>query len=572
MEENVKTLKDYLQMARRRKYIIVIPALLLLMASVVVALILPPVYQSQATILIEQQQIPTDLVKSTVTSYADERISLIQQRVMTTDNLTKIINKFGLYPKERGKLTVAELAEQFRMSAYLELVNADVISQGRHSKATLAFKLSFDDKDPQQAQKVTNELVTLFLNENVRNRTERAEETTLFLEEEAQKFKFDIQKIENELAEYKEKYRDSLPELLSVNLSMISRIESEIQQLGLREKMLDERKISLRSQMAIASQGLLVSSASDGHAPTSLAELKQEQARLLSKYSPAHPDVIRIKRQVEILEAEQNIEQSGESPALQEAKQELAKLQQHYSDNHPDVKAAQRKVAELTDSKKPSSAKKPTNQIASNPAMLQIKSEMDVADIELASIRRHQAELQQKLKSLEMSVSQTHQVERGYYELMRDLDNNKAKYNELKAKQLEAKLAQTLEEEQKAEKFSLLEPPRLPGKPIKPNRFKILFLGFMVSMGAGLGAGYLREMMDGSIRGHRSLAHITGTEPLVVVPYIENQEDRDRTRKNIISFSIIAGILFLGMIVSVHMLYMPLDILWFKAWNRLGLI
>lgn len=572
MEENVKTLKDYLQIARRRKYIIVIPALLLLLASIAVALILPPVYQSQATILIEQQQIPTDLVKSTVTSYADERISLIQQRVMTTDNLTKIIDKFGLYSKQKEKLTAAEQAEQFRMNAHLELVNADVISQGRLSKATLAFKLSFDDKDPQLTQKVTNELVTLFLNENVRSRTERAEETTVFLEEEAQKFKADIQKIENELAEYKEKYRDSLPELLSSNLSMISRIESEIQQLGLQEKMLDERKITLKSQMAVAGQGLLASSASDARAPSSLAELKLEQARLLSKYSATHPDVVRIKRQVEILESGQDPEQSEANAELQEARQELTKLRQQYSDNHPDVKAAQRKVAELTGSVSPSATKKLPDQSINNPALLQIKSEMDVAEIQQAAVRTQRAELQEKLKSLEMNVGQTHQVERGYYELMRDLDNNKAKYNELKAKQLEAKLAQTLEEEQKAEKFSLLEPPLLPNKPIKPNRLKILFMGFIVSIGAGLGVGYLREMMDGSIRGHRSLAHIVGVEPLVVVPYIENQEDRDRTRKNIISFSVIAGVLFLGMIVAVHTLYMPLDILWYKTWDRLGLI
>ncbi|MGJ0429769.1 GumC family protein [Methylobacter sp.] len=571
MEEDVKTLKDYLQMARRRKYDIAIPAFLFLVVSVVVALILPPVYQSQATILIEQQQIPSDLVKSTVTSYADERINLIQQRVMTVDNLTRIIDKFGLYSKEKDKLTAAELAEQFRMSAHLELINADIISQGRNSKATLAFKLSFDDKNPQLAQKGTNELVTLFLNENVRNRTERAEETTVFLEEEAQKFKGEIQKIENELAEYKEKYSGSLPELLSANLSSISRIENEIQQLNLQEKMLDERKISLKSQMAVAGQGLLAST-TDSHAPSSLAELKQEQVRLLSKYSATHPDVLRIKRQLTILESGQAPEESDASAKLQDARQELAKLKQHYSDNHPDVKATQRKVDDLTDSKSPPSTRKLTDQAASNPAFLQIKSEIDMAEVEQSSIRTHRAELQEKLKLLEMNVSQTHQVERGYYELMRDLDNNKAKYNELKAKQLEAKLALTLEEEQKAEKFSLLEPPLLPNKPIKPNRLKILFIGFLVSIGAGLGIGYLREMMDGSIRGHRALAYIAGAEPLVVVPYIENQEDRDRTRKNVINFSIMAGMLFLGMIVAVHMLYMPLDILWYKAWNRLGLI
>lgn len=571
MEEDVKTLADYLHIARRRLYFIVIPALILLIASVAVAVILPPVYESQATILIEQQHIPIDLVKSTVTSYADERISFIQQRVMTIDNLTKIINKFDLYTKEKEKLTAAELAEQFRINAHLELVNADVISQGRNSKATLAFKLSFDDKNPGMAQKVTNELVTLFLNENVRSRTQRAEETTVFLEEETEKFKLEIQRIENQLAEYKEKYRNSLPELLPVNLSMVSRIESEIQQMGLQEKMLDERKISLRSQLAITSPSLTGASTATDHAPTSLAELKLEQTRLLSKYSATHPDVLRLQRQIDMLEKEKRADQQEESQELQEARQELIKLRQHYSDNHPDVKAGKRKIAELENSESPAAIQHVEDNIT-NPAFLQLKSEMDVAELELANIRSHRAELQEKLKTLEVNVSQTHQVERGYYELMRDLDNHKAKYNELKAKQLEAKLGQTLEEEQMAEKFSLLEPPQLPNKPIKPNRFKILFLGLLVSIGGGLGAGYLVEMLDGSIRGYRALTAITGVEPLIVIPYIQNQEDKESTRKNKIRFGVTAAVLILGIIVALHVFYMPLDLLWFKAWNRLGLM
>ena len=488
MEENVKSLTDYLHIVRRRKYIIAILALILLFASVVITVILPPVYVSQATILIEQQHIPMDLIKSTVTSYADERISMIQQRVMTFDNIKKIIDKFNLYAKEKAKLTEVELVEQFRTSAHLELVNAEVVSQGRNSKATLAFKLSFDDKHPDMTQKVTNELVTLFLNENVRVRTERAEETTVFLEEEAEKFKLEIQKIENQLAEYKEKYSNSLPELLPVNLSTISRIESEIQQLSMQERMLDERKISLRSQLSITSPNLTSSSTTSDHVPMSLAELKLENSRLLSKYSATHPDVLRLQRQIDMLENEKMAGQQGGSTQLQEARQELAKLQQHYSDNHPDVKAAQRKLAELEDSESPAANKRVADDNITNPAFLQIKNEIDVAEMEQANIKSYRATLQEKLKTIEVNVSQTNQVERGYYELMRDLDNQKAKYNDLKSKQLGAKLAQTMEEEQMAEKFSLLEAPRIPDKPIKPNRLKILFLGFIASIGGGLGA------------------------------------------------------------------------------------
>ena len=547
MEEDQKTLKDYLRIVRRRKFIIVISALILALVSVTVAVILPPVFESQATILIEQQHIPSELVKSTVTSYGDERVKQIEQQVMTIDNIMRIINKFGLYAEQKEKLNVSELTELFRTNTILELLNADVISNGKSSKATLAFNLSFDDKDPVMAQKVTTELVSLFLNENIQNRTKRAQETTHFLEEEAEKYKLEIQKDENKLAEYKEKFSNSLPELLPANLTMISRIETELQQLFMQEKLLDERKASLNSQLATASQ-----TNAPGHAPISLDELKLEKSRLLSKYSATHPDILQLERQIDQLEKESSGKQ-GESQDLLEARRELMRMRQLYSDSHPDVKTAQRKLAELESTNKSQSAGKQAAENASgNLVYFQLKSGIDLAEQEQANIRSQRIDMQKKLRKLEEYVSITHQVERGYYELVRDLDNIKAKYSELKAKQMEAKLAQTLEDEQMAERFTLLEPPQIPDKPIKPERLKILFVGFIVTIGGGLGAGWLAEMLDGSIRSYQVLKAITGMEPLIVIPYIQNQDDKNRIRKIMMNSYVMAVLLSIGIIIAVY--------------------
>ncbi len=174
--EQEKSIKDYLQILRRRKYTIIVPMLVLLFLSLVITIALPPVYRSKATILIEQQHIPSDLVKSTVISFADERIRQIEQKLMTIDNLNKIIEKFNLYRKEKSYVNASDLAEQFKEATTLELINADVIGKGKNSKATLAFTLSFDYRVAPIAQKVANELVTLFLDENIRSRTQSAEE------------------------------------------------------------------------------------------------------------------------------------------------------------------------------------------------------------------------------------------------------------------------------------------------------------------------------------------------------------------------------------------------------------
>ncbi len=513
-----KTLKDYLQIVRRRKYTIILPMLALLLISVIVAIALPPVFRSKATILVEQQHIPSDLVKSTVVSFADERIREIEQKLMTIDNLNKIIEKFDLYPREKNLVNPSVLAEQFRNSTTLELINADVINNGNNSKATLAFTISFDDKVGVTAQKVANELVTLFLDENIRSRTERAQESTKFLQEEADKVKLEIQKIENQLAEYKDKYSGSLPELLPVNISSIGRIESTLQQLQLQEKMLAERRISLLNQLSSTSPVIVQTGDNKTVTMESRGSLEAQYHSLLKKYSSAHPDVKELKRRIDGYEEKD--EQSG----------------------------------------------------INNPAYSQLQSELKIAAVEVQNINQQSISLTEQLKKLEVNVAQTHQVERGYYDLKRDLDNQKAKYTELSAKYLQAKLSQNLEVEQKAEKFSLLEPPRVPGKPEKPNRLKILFVGFLASVFGGLGVGFLAEIMDTSIRNHTALTQLTGSEPLVVIPYIQNQEDLNRSRRNKLNFAILGLLLIVGAAISVHIFYMPLDAVFNRISDRLSML
>jgi len=522
MEEDIKSLMDYVQMARRQKFLIIVPIILLSMISVAVALYLPAVYRSEATILIEQQHIPVSLIQSTVVSFADERIRQIEQKVMTIDNVNGIINKYGLYKEQRKKLSQSALATMFRLNSELTLVTANVVGRGRGGKATLAFKLAFNDKNPVIAQKIANEMVTLYLSANVANRTERAADTTKFLKDEAQKFKIEIQKTENEIAEYKETYRNSLPELLAVNIASISRIENNLQQLTLQAKMLSERRISIRSQLNSTSANIMTISPKEGGGIESLAALEAQYQYLIGRYSESHPDVRAVKRKIDRLP-------KPEAGAIQ------------------------------------------TISAANNPVYLQLKSEQSIAEIELQNIYKQRLKLRKSLEELEVRVSQTHQVERGYYDLMRDLGNQKQKYKELKAKSLDAKLSQTLEEEQKAEKFSLIEPARVPRKPVKPNRFKILVMGFALSIAVGLGLGYLAEMLDGSLRGYKSLERLTGVEPLVVIPYIKIQEDIDKTQRNIRRLIIVSSLVLIGGISAVHFWYQPLDMIWFKVLNRLNM-
>src|SRR5713101_8415207 len=169
MEEESKDIQDYLGILHRRKKYITITAGILMLATAAVAMLLPPVYRSKATILIEAQGIPPDLVRSTVTTFADERIQVISQQVMTRSVLMNIVEKYNLYPTKRRYETNEEILERMRNDIKLNPVNADVADRrsGSRTNVTIAFTLSYDSDSPASAQKVASELTSLYLNENI---------------------------------------------------------------------------------------------------------------------------------------------------------------------------------------------------------------------------------------------------------------------------------------------------------------------------------------------------------------------------------------------------------------------
>jgi uncharacterized protein involved in exopolysaccharide biosynthesis len=193
----------YWQLIKRRALYFVIPFILVLVVGLAVALLLPATYVSEGKILVQSQQIPTELVRPTVTSAAQERIQVIEQRTMTRENLLAIIDKFQLFPEKRTLMSASQLVELMRKNAKIEpLAQPLAFSQvrSRGDNPTIVFTVGFEYSDPQTASRVANELVTRILNEDLRDRTTRATDTTKFLAREVQKLQADNAAIDAKIA------------------------------------------------------------------------------------------------------------------------------------------------------------------------------------------------------------------------------------------------------------------------------------------------------------------------------------------------------------------------------------
>jgi uncharacterized protein involved in exopolysaccharide biosynthesis len=239
----------YIAVLRRRVFFLLVPFVVVAAIGFTVTMLLPPIYVAEGKLLVESQQIPTDLVRPTITATAKERIQVIEQRVMTRENLLAIVDKYQMFAWRRGSMSGTQLLDLMRQRASIRPFELD--QPRRRDGLTIALTVGFEYEQPDVAMRVANELLTLILNEDARNRTSRAQETTNFLAREVKKLEDDLGAIEAQIAEFKRKHtKDAAAEKSSMTLAM------------------------LRAEF-------------------------QEKATL---YADAHPEMIRLKRQIAALE------------------------------------------------------------------------------------------------------------------------------------------------------------------------------------------------------------------------------------------------------------------------------
>ncbi|MEQ1637917.1 MAG: lipopolysaccharide biosynthesis protein [Methylococcales bacterium] len=570
MGQNTKTLADYLDLVKRRKYYILVTWFLVSLIAVIVAYNLPKIYRSTATLLIESP-IPTKLVDSIEPQFGENQIQSIYQRVMTTDNVLSIIDSYHLYEEIKSAYTKYELADLFKKNTEVKLTTSSFMPMKTNSgMVEIAFDISFSDSMPTKAQKITTKLVTLFIEQNDKGRTQRATKATDFLMEESDKLNQELIEIDKKIAQYKEQNNFSLPEQMQGNLAAIDRTENELRDTDNQIRATKERIAFLSAELARSKEGL--SEKIDDKAPLNsnegLRALRSEYIRISSIYSPSHPSVVRLKHQIKALEPAFEGEANEEEviKELSEAKSELKSLEEMYADSHPDIAKERKRVNKLEEQLKNTNSRHQDKGYAelhtTNPAYFGVEAQYKSSQSELHSLNQKQDYLKAKLEKLHNTLLQAPQVEMGYTDLIRERDNSIKKYTQLKEKLLDAKLLQTLEVQQQGQTLTVIDQPVVPAHPEKAIRRKVAIGGFFMGFIMGLGVAFFVEFLEPGIRGYRAISEATGLMPLVVVPYIESPSElekqsvaKSRTRKIMIWGSLIC-ISLITMMVSFYILHL----------------
>jgi len=349
-EDNSASLQDYLDALRRRGATAAKIAAAVFIVGMIAIIFWPNTYRSTATILIEDPEIPPGLVPTTVTTFAARQIQYINQRVMTRTNLAQIIEKFDLYANERKYLPTLLLVEDVQDDVKIDIIDAPTQDQGgRQMNTTIAFTVGFEHENPNTARQVANELVSLYLAENVRARTEQTAQTSQFLQVEVDRLDGEVREIESQIAKLKQENEGALPELSGFNMQFLQRADSDLLEIDRQLKNLEESKILLDAQLAqLEPMSAMITPEGQAVAPPAdqLRALESQLALLEGRYSPDHPDVMRTRRDVEALRAEvgEDVAPKDLEAQLRELEAQRAMARERYSDDHPEVLQLTRQI------------------------------------------------------------------------------------------------------------------------------------------------------------------------------------------------------------------------------------
>ena len=513
--------RDVTAILRRRKLSLILPLVGIFLSAALIGLILPRTYKSSSRILIEDQSIPRELVMPTVTSYAEQRLQTITQRIMSTTKLLEIINKFKLYPELTEKWTTEQLIEKMRKDIIFETITAEVMDNrtGRQINATIAFSLSYQGRDPAMVQKVTNILASLYLEENLKVREQQIKGTNRFIEEEMKSLQALLAGTDAKIAEFKRRNLDTLPELNQFNLQSADRYDRDVDQAREQLKMLKEREQALESQLAIIPTDAKTSNINR------LTELRAKLVYLKSRYSEKYPDVYKTEMEISALEKQMSLPVRSVPKGLQ----------------------------------------------IENPAYISTTAQLAGVRMDMESNRRLIREYRTKSETYRKRVAVSPRVEEGYKTLFIERANYQQKYDDLARKYLETKVASGLEKEQMGERFVIIDAARMPERPISPNFTAILIVGLLLGIVSGVGLTAFNELRDQSIRNVEPLAAAISFPVLGSIPLFVNLDTLAQSRARL-RLVLVGVALFLATgSVLFHFFVMDLDLVWAKLARRLML-
>ena len=464
----------------RHWWLLLLPFAIGLTAGVVVYKQMPVRYKSDTLITVVPQRVPEAYVRNAITTRIEDRLPAISDQILSRSRLERIVTEFDLLKEQRSTMPLEDIVQAVRADVKVEPVSRE------------SFRVSFVSGEAKTAQKVTERLAALVIDENTRDRAKFSDTTNQFLQSELEEARRRLAEQEKKLETYRKTYAGQLPTELQGNLQGMQNVQSQLQQTNQAVNHARERRLLIERGIA------------DAQTP-----------------DPVIPAVAGAPL-------------SDDAPAqqkLEAARAQLEAFKRHYTPEHPDVKALERQIADLQvkadlEAKMPPQ-KKPLspNEVARQKRLKELQTELEMIDREIASELADIASFKKTLNDYVGKIASVPSRETDLTALMRDYETLKKSYEDLLARQQESNIAANLERRQIGEQLRIVDPASFPERPSNQKERLAALLGGGIS-GLLLGVlmvGFL-EYRDSSFKTEDDVARVLALPVLALIPVMDAGE------------------------------------------------
>jgi polysaccharide chain length determinant protein (PEP-CTERM system associated) len=475
MERRIPEVEDYLAILKRRLWWIVVPACLVPLIAVALSYTFAERYTSQTLVLVEQPKVPDNYVRPVISLDLTVRLASMREQILSRSRLEPIIERFGIYKKEN--LPMEERVERVRKDIAINPIHSDVTRTG----GLPGFFISFTAGAPNLAQQVCSEITSMFLSENLKVREAAAEGATNFIKRQLEDSKRSLDEQDAKLAAFQRKYMGELPGQEGTNLSMLNSLNTQLDATTQALTRIEQDKLyssSLLAQQLASRQSAREPGLGPDFEEQQLRTLESQLAVLQGRYTADHPDVVKLRKDVDRLRkqlAEHNAARQSRPPSADAGRPESPELQQ-------------------------------------------LRAQIRAQELGIAAEKAKQQRLEAEIRMYQARIQSSPAVQEQFKQITRDYQTALQLYNDLLTKRNQSEMATDLERQQQGEQFRIMDPANLPEKPTFPKRLHFLAFGLVAGLALGTGLAAVQEYRDTSLRNARDITFYLQLPTLASVP------------------------------------------------------
>jgi polysaccharide chain length determinant protein (PEP-CTERM system associated) len=451
---------------------------------------LPKKYTSQTLVLVAKPSVPAEYVRPVGTDDLNERLASMKQQILSRTRLEPVLEKFNIYREDRNKVHLEDLVERLRTAIEISPLEP---MPGTQDRSLAGFKVSVTFGNPQAAQQICTEITSMFMEQNARALEQQAVRTTSFLGQQLGEAKAKLDEQDANLAQFKRHNLGLLPEEEQTNFSLLGSMNAQLEA---------NTQVLSRAQQDKAFHETLLS---------------QEEASLKTSRSEQNPETIEEQ--------------------LRELQGQLTTLESRYTPEHPDVVKMKNQIAELKKklSEAPSAdnVSTGTHTAVEPPQIQKLHAMLRQDEFNIGEMTKRQGQIQDQIRVLEGRIQSSPMVEQQLKELTRNYQSALDFYNELLKKQQNSAMATDLAHQQEGEQFRVLDPPSLPTQPSSPKIVNFAGGGLGGGVALGLAILYVLMVLDQTLHTEREVEVLLKLPVLTSLSVFDASETGNKKREDL---------------------------------------